>query len=571
MNLLRKLSFSLVFVLAALSLRAQAVIDLSAYIDDETAAQLGDNNAAALKNKISKIITRNGMADAAGLFVVTPTLTITDDGAVDTGMTTLHVLRADLTLSVKNLFEDTVFGSQTISLQANGKSMEACMRSLINKVNVNDARFAKLIGDVQQGIADYYTRQMPKILAKVNSLVAREEYEDAMAALAVIPESVDEYEAVEELKVQVYDKLLAGEVTRAVAQADILVRQGDIDGALELCRACNPVSPNYGEVIRFLNRLDAQAAAAEAAAMEQELRKMDAEAMRARTQQEAVVDDIASGAGADSRLMLASLEEGLAGLDAVPLPALGDTARKMLPALCAAALVFCLLAGVATGANIFYLLAAVALVPLAVSLLARMQGKLRLSAGEVVVRAAARVFAEDAASVRERFAGDAEVLARLDAMQLRLDDALARQASAHAQNRRKVTVIAAVVLICCSAGAGALAVRNHAARKAQAAYAAQPEWVRLRDSYADAAGDDEYAGKDLRIAVVRAMLADGQGAAAEDFFFAHCQGKVGDADCAMLIAGHYKAKKDAVALDAFVGKVSLRYDSDTQKVKSLTK
>ena len=199
----------------------------------------------------------------------------------------------------------------------------------------------------------------------------------------------------------------------------------------------------------------------------------------------------------------------------------------MLPALCAAALVFCLLAGVATGANIFYLLAAVALVPLAVSLLARMQGKLRLSAGEVVVRAAARVFAEDAASVRERFAGDAEVLARLDAMQLRLDDALARQASAHAQNRRKVTVIAA--------------------------------------------GDDEYAGKDLRIAVVRAMLADGQGAAAEDFFFAHCQGKVGDADCAMLIAGHYKAKKDAVALDAFVGKVSLRYDSDTQKVKSLTK
>ena len=288
MNLLRKLSFSLVFVLAALSLRAQAVIDLSAYIDDETAAQLGDNNAAALKNKISKIITRN--ADAAGLFVVTPTLTITDDGAVDTGMTTLHVLRADLTLSVKNLFEDTVFGSQTISLQANGKSMEACMRSLINKVNVNDARFAKLIGDVQQGIADYYTRQMPKILAKVNSLVAREEYEDAMAALAVIPESVDEYEAVEELKVQVYDKLLAGEVTRAVAQADILVRQGDIDGALELCRACNPVSPNYGEVIRFLNRLDAQAAAAEAAAMEQELRKMDAEAMRARTQQEAAVE-----------------------------------------------------------------------------------------------------------------------------------------------------------------------------------------------------------------------------------------------------------------------------------------
>ena len=290
MNLLRKLSLFAAFALGALSLRAQTVIVLSAYIDEDTAAQLGESNAAALRNKISKIITRNGMADAAGLFVVTPTLTVTDDGTVDTGMTTVHVVRADLTLSVKNLFENTVFASQTVSLQANGKSEEACMRSLINKVNVNDVRFAKMIKDVQQSIADYYTRQMPKILSKINSLVARGEYEDAMAALAVVPENVDEYETVSDLKVQVYNKLLENEVKRAVAEADLLVRQGDIDAALDLCRSCTPVSPNYGEVVRFLNRLDAQAAAAEAAALEQELRRMDAEQLRERTQQEAAAE-----------------------------------------------------------------------------------------------------------------------------------------------------------------------------------------------------------------------------------------------------------------------------------------
>ena len=294
---------------------------------------------------------------------------------------------------------------------------------------------------------------------------------------------------------------------------------------------------------------------------------------------EAVVDDIASGAGADSRLMLASLEEGLAGLDAVPLPALGDTARKMLPALCAAALVFCLLAGVATGANIFYLLAAVALVPLAVSLLARMQGKLRLSAGEVVVRAAARVFAEDAASVRERFAGDAEVLARLDAMQLRLGDAPCPpgayssagvgacakppQGDGHCSRR-------ADLLLCGCRGVGRAKPCGPqgpgrlcgAARVGQVARQLRRRG-RGRRICGQRPADPRRAGH----ARPPALL----GAAAEDFFFAHCQGKVGDADCAMLIAGHYKAKKDAVALDAFVGKVSLRYDSDTQKVKSLTK
>jgi len=64
-----------------------------------------------------------------------------------------------------------------------------------------------------------------------------------MAALAVIPESVDEYEAVEDLKVQVYDKLLAGEVTRCRCPGRYSGAPGRYHGALELCRACNPREP----------------------------------------------------------------------------------------------------------------------------------------------------------------------------------------------------------------------------------------------------------------------------------------------------------------------------------------
>lgn len=281
---------------------------------------------------------------------------------------------------------------------------------------------------------------------------------------------------------------------------------------------------------------------------------------------EAVVNDITAGVEADPSLLLASLEEGLAGLDTVPMPSSGETARKMMPVLCGAALIFCLLSGVATGANFFYLLAVVALLLLLFSL---MRGKQRLSAGELVVRAAARVFAEDAAGVRERFAGNSEVMARLDAMEQRLDDALARQTAAHARNRKKVTVIAAVVLAVCCVAVGALAVRNQAARKAEAAYAAQPEWIKLRDRYLASAGGDQAADKDLRLRVVHAMLDAGQSAAAEEFFFAHSQGNMGDVDCALLIARHYKNNKEADALGAFTDKIKLRYDSDTRKVKSL--
>ena len=44
---------------------------------------------------------------------------------------------------------------------------------------------------------------------------------------------------------------------------------------------------------------------------------------------------------------------------------------------------------------------------------------------------------------------------------------------------------------------------------------------------------------------------------------------MGDVDCALLIARHYKTHNDAEALGAFTDRVKLRYDSDTRKVKSL--
>ena len=261
---------------------AQTAIDMAAHVEDATVEQIGQANATALKNKVSRIITRNGMADSEGLFAVVPTISITDQSDVDTGMTTMQVVRADFTLAVKNLVENTVFASRTVQLLANGKNSEACMRSLINRVNVNDSRFAALIQEVQQTIADYYKRQMPRLMATVNAHIAREEYEDAMVALSVIPDNVEEYQTVADLKIQVYNKLLAGQVSKAVAEANILVRQGDIDGALNLCRGCNPLSPNYGEVVAFLHQLDAEAEAAAAAEEERKAREADEARQRER-------------------------------------------------------------------------------------------------------------------------------------------------------------------------------------------------------------------------------------------------------------------------------------------------
>lgn len=271
----------IIFALATLlmlntsALRAQ-VIDMGVAISEETAAFLGENNALALENKLCKIITRSGMASTGGFFSLVPTITIIDDGIVDTGMSKLRVIKAELTLHVENSLDGTIFDSQTVALQGNGNSDEACLRALINKLNVNDARFAKMLQESRKSINDFYARQMPTLMKKIETMIAAESYDEALAALSIIPESVEQYGEVCDMKIDVYNRILENEVRRTVAEADNLVRQGRIDEALELCRKANVLSPNYGEIVAFLNRLDAQAAAAEAAMLEKQQREADA-------------------------------------------------------------------------------------------------------------------------------------------------------------------------------------------------------------------------------------------------------------------------------------------------------
>ncbi len=273
----------------------------------------------------------------------------------------------------------------------------------------------------------------------------------------------------------------------------------------------------------------------------------------------------------DASLLLSGLEEGLRVLDTAALPTLAETlAQKPIKAQIYGSIsLFGLIAGFAAGAPFFYILAVLAAIPCITALIAHMRHCESLGNGEKMIHAAARIFTEDATSMRSRFANNPTVIEQLDAMQQRIDQAFAIQAKKHASNAKKIRIIALVLLILACIGAGTLAIRNHAARKAEAEYAAQPEWIKLRDSYLATATNDVHSGNSERFAVVQAMLNANETTFAEEFFFAHCQGKVGDIDCALLIANNYRKQQDYNALNAFADKVKLRYDSDTRKIQTL--
>ena len=287
MKWLYKLVLAVLFF-APIGASAQG-IDLSVEIEENTAELLGENTTLALKNKVDKIITRNGMVAAEGFFALVPSIVIVDEGTVDTGMTKMLVVSADFTLSVANTMSNTIFNSQIVRLRANGRDRQSCLRAMVNQINIADVRYAKLIKDSQEIINDFYTNKVPMLIAKIEAMIVQEKFDEAMAALSMIPDNVSEGPKVEKMKIDIYNRMLCNEIKHIVAEAELLVRQGKINDALSLCRTANILSPNYSEITAFMKRLDDQAAQAEAEAREAEARKLDAEKVKEKTLQEANV------------------------------------------------------------------------------------------------------------------------------------------------------------------------------------------------------------------------------------------------------------------------------------------
>lgn len=288
---------------------------------------------------------------------------------------------------------------------------------------------------------------------------------------------------------------------------------------------------------------------------------------------EATIASITGNAGAtesDSvKMMLNGIEDSLRVLDSVAKPSMKDTMRRMALPIWGAALTACVVAGLLCKALFFYLLAIIPLVLVVKALIRKLTGKADMTQGERVAYATAKVFAEDASRIRAEYATSEQVIERIEAMQQKIDNSLSSLKSVHARNRIVIMVLSAVVFVLFSVGVGALAIRNHKARKAEAEYEALPAWVKARDGYLASDMNNEYGDNLLRMNVLTLMLEAGEVAAAEGFFFDSCMGYMGDADCATLIIDHYRKDGDKSSLNTFIDRLKLRYDSDTNKLRKL--
>ena len=263
---------------------------------------------------------------------------------------------------------------------------------------------------------------------------------------------------------------------------------------------------------------------------------------------------------------LQALEGEMSQLDNIIPPTLRQTFARMAHKVWAGGMAFLVVASLLIAAPILYIATTGIAVLFVLALLRK--GK-QMSKSETDVAVLSRIFEDDMSRMKSSFVESEAASQRIANIRQRIESSREAIAQAHKANRRRIAVFIAAGAVLLVAGVGVLGYAKYNAVKAAAEYEAQPEWVKLRDAYLESEYNDEHAGGEARPVVVETMLKAGAVTEAETFFFEHCMGMVGDYDCAVCIVKHYNGVGDAEAKRAFVGKLSLRYASDNQKIKSL--
>ena len=236
--------------------------------------EITESVARTLENKVNQIISRScagaSIASSAA-FAIRPEITITSSDVVSTGMRGVYVTRGELTLYAVGLLDNNTYSSVRIAIEGSASnSQDAAINQMIARVNITDVRIVRFIQTAQQQIEQFFAKNTPILMQKAETLAKKGQYEQAVAVLSLIPESVDSYPTVATRISEYYTAQIDLEATAQMHEVDVLLVQGKKNEALDILTEINPLSTLFPQAKAKINSIYQEAVNARKAIKEKE-------------------------------------------------------------------------------------------------------------------------------------------------------------------------------------------------------------------------------------------------------------------------------------------------------------
>ena len=219
----------------------------------ESLEYFSQSGLSHLSQKMEQIATNNGVAAFYdGAFVMFPKLAVHDIQTVEGGMKAIETLKIDLTINVLQMATKTIVGSIPVVLSGSGYSIEEATSNAISKINARDPKYSSFLSDCKNRIIDYDEKNCKNSILKAKTLASQQRYEEALALLALYPESLPSYSLVSAAIVDIYKDYQKERSAQLVLEAKSAIAVQDYDLAANLLAGVDPESPSYREALRLI-------------------------------------------------------------------------------------------------------------------------------------------------------------------------------------------------------------------------------------------------------------------------------------------------------------------------------
>lgn len=273
--MIRKLIFATLLGLFTLSAMAQVdngqkIAITPAVCDD---LPLPENAKRALGQKLLQMATQNGFGASAGAFVLTANVN-TVDKIMSGTIPAQFIVDLEVSVYIVNLTENIIAAETSFQVRGMDKAEAGAVVRAINKINARTPEVRTFMASAREKIIDYYATRVPVIIAKAQSLSDRGEYEQAIATLSAVPESIDEYPLVVEKMTAAYTQMVDKFAKVALQDAKSKMALRDYSGALDALMAVDPSSTLYPQASAMVDSIKGAIDAKEQAEMQARLEQM---------------------------------------------------------------------------------------------------------------------------------------------------------------------------------------------------------------------------------------------------------------------------------------------------------
>lgn len=216
-----------------------------------------------LLNRLNKVITQNGIGNSGynARFVLTPNVEVMSKDITATAPPKV-ALNLNLTLYIGDGVTGDLFASESLELKGVGTNENKAYISAIKRLTAKNPTVLSFLAEGKAKIIEYYNNNCDLFVKKATALESQNEYEEALAVLANIPEASTCFDKVKSKIQSLYKKSIDRDCQKKLNEASgIWAANQDIDAANEagaILASIEPQGACYGQVKSLYSKISAR-------------------------------------------------------------------------------------------------------------------------------------------------------------------------------------------------------------------------------------------------------------------------------------------------------------------------